>query len=43
MQLISEGQSLATGHSPNSLGMYVGADNDNNAILFNMRKPIFLN
>ena len=32
MQLISEGQSIATAHSPNSLGMYVGANNGNNAI-----------
>ena len=33
MQLISEGQSIATGHSPNSLGMYVNAGSGNNAIL----------
>ncbi len=33
MNLISEGQSIATGHSPNSLGMYAGASNGNNAIV----------
>ena len=33
MTLISEGTSIATGHSPNSLSMYAGAGNGDNAIL----------
>tara|TARA_R100000773_G_C4221396_1_gene120590 strand:+ start:9359 stop:10891 length:1533 start_codon:yes stop_codon:yes gene_type:complete len=33
MTLISEGQSIATAHSPNSLGMYVNAGSGDNAIV----------